>query len=371
MKRRKVLIIIINHAGLGHLNRGLVLAQSLWSSAPTIDLFLLVNSDLAERFLAESPFPYWNIPPSPWTGEIPITRKLTRESIRVVQQYIGDSTPDLLIYDTNFIAELIPEAAAQKIKQVWVVRDRKEDVLRAWFRNPVLSYFDLLLVPHEPAEFPASLIPEALRPKTLFTGPLVREPVSVDRDALYRQYGIKEGAFVVLFSAGGGNENSDTLQFLEMVRLGCRELTQQYPHISCIVLAGMYHQRAIDFSDWGERVRVVPFERHILCLMQRTDIFISEAGYNTCYERILTQSPGILVPVRTTLDDQYRRAAYWEQQGGFIVLRNFSASHLVEQVGRLYEQREELAAMKKRLQTIKMRVGNAQAAQVVLELLER
>ncbi len=366
----KILIVIINHAGLGHLNRGVVLAQSLCAHSPDVEPFLLVNSDLAEHFLSQRDIPYWNMPPTPWEGETPTTRKLTKEGIAIVRHAITDFAPDLLVYDTNFIEALLPESAAEGIKQVWIVRDRKVSILQQWFHNPVVSCLDLLLVPHEPIEFPSFCFPKPLQSRILFTGPLLRPLTEIDREKLFHQYGIQEKEFVLLFSAGGGNENRDTVRFLEMARIGCQELSRRYRDLRCIVITGMHHRTPVDFSNWGERVQIVPFEPQILHLMQRADLFVSEAGYNTCYERVLTRSPGIIIPVETKLDDQYRRAAYWEKQGGVIVLRDFSPDRLIENIVKLYRERETLMAMKQRLQALKITIGNDRAAQAILNLLQ-
>ncbi|RMF85341.1 MAG: hypothetical protein D6736_17440 [Nitrospinota bacterium] len=369
MHRASILLVIINHAGLGHLNRGLILAQSLQACSTAVAPSLLVNSDLAESFLAGVTIPYWNLPPSRWDGATPTTRKLTAEGAERVKHHIMQHRPEVLVYDTIFVEALVPLFAAQGIRQVWIMRDRKEQVLQEWLRKPVLTYFDLVLVPHHPAEFPSYLLPESIRPKLLFTGPLLRLPSGQDQEAVYQRYGIREEEFVVLFSAGGGNENDDTIRFLDMVNRGCQELVRRYADVRCVVITGMGHRQPVTFAR-RTRIEVVPFEREIFTLMQRADLFVSEAGYNTCYERILLQSPGILVPVETKIDDQYRRAAYLEQQAGLIVLRDFSPHQLVEQIVHLYEKREELDRMKRRLQSLPISVGNYCAAQAILALLE-
>jgi UDP-N-acetylglucosamine--N-acetylmuramyl-(pentapeptide) pyrophosphoryl-undecaprenol N-acetylglucosamine transferase len=85
----------------------------------------------------------------------------------------------------------------------------------------------------------------------------------------------------------------------------------------------------------GEAVRTVfmPFSDRMAELMSAADLVVSRAGAGTLAELIRCETPAILVPYPQAADDHQREnAAYFERQGGGIVVAQTRVGQLHAEV---------------------------------------
>lgn len=88
-------------------------------------------------------------------------------------------------------------------------------------------------------------------------------------------------------------------------------------------------------SKTGETVRTVfiPFSDRMAELMSAADLVVSRAGAGTLTELIRCETPAILVPYPQAADDHQRaNAAFFERQGGGIVVPQTQLAHLHAEV---------------------------------------
>ena len=82
----------------------------------------------------------------------------------------------------------------------------------------------------------------------------------------------------------------------------------------------------------------------ILSLLQKSDLVISEAGYNTVNEIISAKTPAIFLPGHRNNDNQEQRAKSLEEQGAAIIC-NYDADSVCSNILDLMRDRKKLKKM--------------------------
>jgi UDP-N-acetylglucosamine--N-acetylmuramyl-(pentapeptide) pyrophosphoryl-undecaprenol N-acetylglucosamine transferase len=120
----------------------------------------------------------------------------------------------------------------------------------------------------------------------------------------------------------GGSQGSSPLN--EWTRANVASLAAAGVQVYCVTGLGKDEARTQEFkSDTGAGVRAVfePFSDRMAVLLSAADLVLSRAGAGTLAELIRCEAPAILVPFPQAADDHQRaNAAYFEQQGGGIVV---------------------------------------------------
>lgn len=143
-----------------------------------------------------------------------------------------------------------------------------------------------------------------------------RTPVAAARQAL----GLDPGQRVLVVL--GGSQGSSPLN--DWTRANLEPLARAGIQVYCVTGLGKDQARTVDLpSSTGATVRSVfePFSDRIPVLLSAADLVLSRAGAGTLAELVRCEAPAILVPFPQAADDHQRaNAAYFEQQGGGIVI---------------------------------------------------
>jgi len=65
----------------------------------------------------------------------------------------------------------------------------------------------------------------------------------------------------------------------------------------------------------GENIKVIKWTEKISKLLDKSDLIISEAGYFTMLDLLLTKTPAIMIPGKRGIDNQELRAVNFELLG--------------------------------------------------------
>ncbi len=132
----------------------------------------------------------------------------------------------------------------------------------------------------------------------------------------------------------GGSQGSSPLN--EWTRNSLETLATEGIQVYCVTGMGKGDEGARELrSKTGAPVRVVfeAFSDRVGVLMSAADLVVSRAGAGTISELIRCTAPAILVPFPQAADDHQRaNAAYFEQQGGGIVVPQSRLSDLRAEV---------------------------------------
>ena len=115
-----------------------------------------------------------------------------------------------------------------------MAREDRQDRL---FANEGLEGIDRFLVPHTREEFGYAL-PDGIKDRTEFVGPIARRPDPEGQRALRARYALGEKDFLLVSTAGGGGF-ADSAQVFTATVLGVHELMRvRHPHLRHVFVRG-------------------------------------------------------------------------------------------------------------------------------------
>ncbi|MFH1804500.1 MAG: glycosyltransferase [Pseudomonadota bacterium] len=219
-----------------------------------------------------------------------------------------------------FRFELLPlleRAGRDGVDRVCSVRDllvRKDDIAKErWMRDIARQYFDTILVHGDPALFDfghSFPFADDLVDLITYTGYVAPEVAGFD--------GERDG---VVVSAGGGAVGRDLI----MAAMAARKLSQRFAGCHWDIITGPHfpiHEFDILSQQVGEANlslhRFVPDFRDRLA---RAALSVSQAGYNTLMDVLVTKVPAVMVPFDSGLEsEQGERAGIFARKKIISVL---------------------------------------------------
>lgn len=333
--------------GLGHLARGLNLAREIRARAPAAEIVFHVSNLGAASFC---PPEYRCLVADGAPGATPWP-----EALALVR-------PDAAVFDTVLRPE---DVFAATCRRVFVLRktygERHGDLLS----SGALDEIDLVLVPHEEAEFENPLPPQVRR-RTAFVGPIVRLPDPAAQAALRRKYGIAAGDFVLTSTAGGGGFEETASRLFDTVWEAHGRLSAALPRLRHVVVLGpQFTRRRAALPG----MTVVQSEPELVSLLALSSLVVAEGGYNTVNELRAVKTPAVFVPGARTYDDQEDRVRALEALGVARVLTG-SPSEMAHELVAAATSRETLEAMRRSYARDHLAPGNGAAAERILGLVQ-
>jgi len=342
----RVLFQIYNRRGLGHLMRGLNIGKAL--------IGLHADARLLFHMRSAPPHGLWDARFEHIVGDT--------ETPSSAWNAVADRfRPDVAVYDT-----MPPRAddVVRSCRRVFVMRRCKEERQQELFADPQVARVDRILIPHTVEEFGYDL-PVHLAERSVFVGPIVREPREAVQRRLRRRYGLGDGGFLLVSTPGGGGFLEQTERFLGIVRDVHRRAIASMPALRHIVVPGPRFQGRFDAIDG---MTVVGSEPDLIDLLALADLVIACAGYNTIHELRVTDAPAALLPSPRSHDDQRERAERLEQLGRALVLDDRQPELAARAIVELIGSPATLHALRRRAVATRLATGNAEAARRIAEL---
>lgn len=331
--------------GLGHLARGLNLARELRSSAPAAQIAFHVSNPGAASFCP------------------PEFRCLVADGAAGATSWadaVQAVRPGVAVFDTVLRAEDVAAATSRRAFVLRKTHGSKHDALLA---SGALEQMDLVLVPHEEAEFDHAL-PQAVRRKTAFVGPIVRQPDPAVQDALRARYGISPGDFVLTSTVGGGGFEETATRLFDTVWQAHERIREAVPSLRHVVVLGPQFTRRREALPG---MTVVPTEPELVNLLALSSLVVAEGGYNTVQELRAVKTPAAFVPGARTYDDQEERVRALEALGVARVLTG-EPSAMARALAAVATDAGAIAGMRRAYARDHLAPGNREAAGRLLGL---
>ena len=315
------LLFHIVGGGLGHLSRNIALAQQIGQCWPGTEILFTGRTEYGDTIAPELDFlplragnkrrdvNSHNILPS--AGPVsPELSSITAPVLRaMIDAMLATFDPGVVVHDTIVWRSLFEAAETKGLRQVIVLRRRKDQYDLARGLSSPLRRADLLLLPYEPIDaldILASLPPDA--PPAICIGEVVRQP-SLPPGRLRRQMGLPDDATLIVITAGAGGfpEDPDFYQ-LALESLDSAKSDLRLADFTVVLVLGPRYEAAIPVAAAHTDIRVWHSTPWMPDLIAEANLVLCRAGYNTVAEVISARVPAILFPGVRTKDDQWARA---------------------------------------------------------------
>jgi len=366
----KILFYAINGVGLGHLNRCLVLADTIKEINPSINIIFVTNS-LFTKPIERAGYHFTQLPKSREAGLL-----MDKKGFSLFKNIIDQEKPDLIVYDTYFYYRVVKYAAEiRKIKNILILRKIDNKSLYESYNTPFwhnwfncIRLFDKILIPHSLGEFSTSNDIKILNKvvgveNVLFIGYICKTINDIYVEDIKKKYIINPKDFLITVSCGGGGKdenNSSPGKFLKSIIDAYHHLNNKIDNLRMIIIKGPYSDYVCD------SVELVDYEPYLLELISLADLHISTASYNVCNEIIVAKTPAILFPIRRHNESQYQRAKFFTNYGFIRVVGESAGGNIYSNILDLYKSKSKLSVMKEKVEKYNLEIGNKKAATLIL-----
>src|SRR3954449_175244 len=183
---RRILFRCPGRRGLGHLVRGLNIAREVRALDPTADVRFYTRGAAAPALVG---------------GEFACVVERDPDSLAAWERLVADHRPDVVVDDTLLRDE--GGALPDGVRRAYVMRKSRAERHAEIVASDLLARMDVVIVPHTEAEF-GHVLPDALRARSVFAGPIIRRPTAAGAQRARARYGAGDGAFLLVSTAGGG-----------------------------------------------------------------------------------------------------------------------------------------------------------------------
>ncbi|WP_052131297.1 glycosyltransferase family protein [Vibrio caribbeanicus] len=358
---KKLLFYSHDSYGLGNIRRMVAIATYLVSKHQDLYVLLITGSPMYHAFRTHPQIDYVKLPclSRDTTGAYhPRLKCFDTPKVKSLRaQLILDTyhqfQPDVCVIDkkpTGLSGELLPlfeySSTQHKCKHLLLLRDILDSpskTIPVWckhhYHQVIEQHYQEVLVVGDASIFDLPLeydFPTTVRRKTTFCGYLIppREHLSAHGHDTPNQ------RKKVLVAVGGGNDG----QMLVDTYLHAVLLADFPSHLEHHIVLGpeMDEQQANQLTQRAKQLAHLTIERfnpNLVSLIQAADLVISMAGYNTVCELMSCNTPAILLPRTTPVEEQLIRAQRLAKRGIFDYLNpeTLTPTMLVHKVCTLME----------------------------------
>ncbi len=350
-RKRRILFVTSNGAGMGHLTRLLSVATRLPDEAEPVFASLSKAVDIVGRY----GMPYEYVGSRDGLGmEANAWRKYSAERFEIL---LDEVQPDTLVFDGTWPYPSLREAFGKKgLHSVWMRRPmwKQGTTLRPLSWAPD---FDAVIEPGELAadydSGPTTTLSDAVKiaPITLLS-----ENELMSREAARLELGYGPDDRVVLVTLGAGNINDigslqeNVLAWFAAHAPDWRVVVTKPPIAYGESVQGV------------ETLQVYPLAKYTRAF----DFSVSAAGYNAFHEWTRGGLPTIWIPNDATRTDDQVARARWAQDNRMGICASDDAPEALYAALQRMTDASELAEMRMRLGTVDKTNGGSQAAKLLM-----
>lgn len=286
----RILFHSASRRGLGHVMRAANLARAVRECDPRADVLLHLTNPAA----------------GPASGDVP-WQCSDPDVPGAWADVLAGFRPSLTVFDT-----MLPGAwafDAPGVRQAFVWRASVETRQQATAADARLRQMAAIVVPHTPEEF-GTTVPDEVRARTVFTGPIVRASDAAGRARVRARYDLAPDDVIVTSTAGGGGFDGSAAWLHRVVTAAHREWHARVPRLRHLIIRGplapTVDAPSADLDLPG--LTVIDADLDLVHLLAVSTLVVAEAGYNTIHELRQVGTPAVLVPGPRTYDDQAARA---------------------------------------------------------------
>ncbi len=311
----------------GHLSPGIALAEALVARGHTVTLFIShkkVDTRLVEKY---PHLPAERVPSAPfgWRPGVHLRFHLKQtQGLLFSLRFLRKHRPDAIIGFGGFTNAGVVMAA--RWLGIPVALHEANRVPGRAVR--VLSRFAArLYLP------PGVRLPGRRGVMIRHTGLPVRNEISrLPRDEARARLGLDPGQKLLVVL--GGSQGSGNLN--QWAEQNLAALAHEGIQVYCVTGLGKGSEGVRELADKSGRVVRSWFEAfsdRVGVLMSAADLVLSRAGAGTLAELVRCETPAVLIPYPHAADNhQWANAAYFEQQGGGVVIADHALAGLRQEV---------------------------------------
>lgn len=361
-EKPKILFYCQHSLGMGHLVRSLALAESL---SEEFRVILLNGGRLPKQMRVPSEVEIINLPPLGFDENNNLVSRDKRRTVeksqalrqRIILETYKNEKPEILLIELfpfgrkKFAPELLPllEEARGKSKIICSLRDilvgkgKDQQKFEERAFETANRFFDAILVHSDPSfarleeSFGAST---CLRVPVFYTGFVAPKTQSSNKPKRARR------ARQIIVSAGGGLVGENLLR----TAINTHTLLPGKEQIKMKIIGGLFLPK----NDWlglqylsknQKNVHLRRFVRNLRGEMSRADVSISQCGYNTTLDILLSGVSALVVPFgEGGEDEQTKRARRLEKLGALRVCEKLTAKNLAREIQKSFKfQRDEIS----------------------------
>jgi predicted glycosyltransferase len=293
-----------NHKGLGHIARLSNIALEIQRLATSIRIVFAVSGldhpTLEVRHLPYVPLPLESPVFLPAWAAWPEDERLLI-NFRNCDATLEALNPSAIVFDCFPHSSFLKAAMKQRRPLILVLRAMKdiESYLAKW--ADFLSAVELFIVAEDKG---AIKLPAIIENRSIIAGQISPPTSRVRWGRTERQ----QGHVLAITVTGGGGGSPNALSCYNFFLDALRHVQRMGRDFECTLVPGPL------FKDWSglhlfDRLKVLPFAPDMSALYSRSDLILSQAGYNTLLELRELPCRVICRPIDTAYDDQFARAA--------------------------------------------------------------
>ncbi|WP_303235921.1 UDP-N-acetylglucosamine--N-acetylmuramyl-(pentapeptide) pyrophosphoryl-undecaprenol N-acetylglucosamine transferase [Methanosphaera cuniculi] len=152
-----------------------------------------------------------------------------------------------------------------------------------------------ILIPDIPGTI---TIPDKLKSKTEFIGPLIKAPVDLTKDELRRKHNINVDSKVIVVTVGGS-------EFGKLLIENICDISLELNVDTIIIFTGLeLDPSQFKIPKTNKTIIIKQFSYNLVEWMQLSDLTIALAGHTTTMELISIKKPNILIPIKNHKEQQ-------------------------------------------------------------------
>src|SRR3954449_12314178 len=342
---RRILFRCPGKRGLGHIVRGLNIAREVRALDSSADVRFYTRGAAAPALVG---------------GEFDCVVERDADALVAWDRLVADHRPEVVVDDTLLRDE--GGALPDGVRRAYVMRKSRDERHAAIVGSELLARVDVVIVPHTEAEF-GHVLPEALRARSVFAGPIIRRPTAAGAQRARARYGAGDGAFLLVSTAGGGGFADTAARLFATAGAAHRRLAGRVADLRHVVVRGPNFTGEIEALPG---MSVVDFEPEMVELFAGSDLVLAEGGYNTVNELRLARTPAVFVPGARAYDDQEERVRALARRGAAEVVSGADPERAAETIAAIATSPERLAQMRRCARAERLQTGNRAAAAAIL-----
>ncbi|MGB7208465.1 MAG: glycosyltransferase [Pyrinomonadaceae bacterium] len=357
MNGKPTILFYCQHSlGLGHLVRSFALADSLRSE---FRVLLLNGGKLPRKIGVPTSIEILNLPPLGFDGDGKLAsrdKRRTVEQAQTIRQKLILNTyrsekPDIILIELfpfgrkKFADELLPllEEAKGKSKIVCSLRDilvgNRKDQERHDTRavETANRFFDAILVHSDPT---FARLDETFQTEVQLHVPVHYTGFIAPKEGKLKGVKMLGEVKKIIVSAGGGIVGKELIK----TAIEASKILAKRTPVETTIAGGLFlpEKDWLYLQDLAANETGFRFKRFIPNLraeMSRSDVSISQCGYNTALDIVLSGVSGIVVPYGTAdgEDEQTTRARRLEEIGALRVCENPTPEDLAQAINTAFD----------------------------------
>ena len=302
LKTKRVLFLVQNGIGFGHLRRTLTVAEALNKDGIEI-IFIAQTKSL--KLLENTRFKVINFP---FLHRLP-NNELEQVYIKLLDELIWKLEPDLFVEDTHPNLHYYGMPSLRNVPRVLIIRRIDPLYLELYRESGILGLYDKIIFTQSREEFLADTHTiqnrwlAELSARFLFAGPIYYTPSDAELISVKKKYG-NLGSLVVINAGAGGNHiktNYCETLFNNVLSISRRWLLQR-PNVHFILVTGPYFDHKL--PDHFDNLTIVSYEPYLPALFYLAKVAILRPGFNVTLEALSAKTQLLLAPTVSYMETQ-------------------------------------------------------------------